>query len=200
MATGGRAEPDTRPHGRRIAGLRPAQRRPHRPQEGPMPAARDVLIIGAGIGGLTLALALERRGIPVRVFEAAPELRPIGAGLNLLPHAVAELAALDLLDALSERAVTTGEAVFFNRFGQLIHREAAGQHAGHRHPQLSLHRGDVQAVLLEAVEQRLGRERLNFGWCCTAASEAGTLIRAEFVDAAGLRLPPQEGAILIACD
>jgi 5-methylphenazine-1-carboxylate 1-monooxygenase len=165
-----------------------------------MPASSDVLIIGAGIGGLTLALALERRGIPARVFEAAAELRPIGAGLNLLPHAVAELAALDLLDALAQRAVITKEALFFNRFGQLIHRETAGQHAGYRHPQLSLHRGDLQAVLLEAVAQRLGRERVSFGWRCTAAAEAGSLIRAEFVDAAGGTLPPQEGSILIACD
>jgi len=165
-----------------------------------MPASRDVLIIGAGIGGLTLALALQRRGISARLFETAPELRPIGVGLNLLPHAVAELAALDLMDALAERAVITREAVFFNRFGQLIHRETAGQHAGYPHPQLSLHRGDLQAVLLEAVEQRLGRERLNFGWRCTAAVETGELIRADFVDAAGAPLPSQQGPILIAAD
>jgi 2-polyprenyl-6-methoxyphenol hydroxylase-like FAD-dependent oxidoreductase len=165
-----------------------------------MPASSEVLIIGAGFGGLTLALALQKRGLAARVFEAAPELKPIGAGLNLLPHAVAELAALDLLEALAERAVITGEAAFFNRYGQLIHREPAGQHAGYRFPQLSLHRGDLQAVLLEAVEQRLGRERVHFGWRCTGAVEAAGLIRGAFVDAAGGRLPPQEGAILIACD
>jgi 5-methylphenazine-1-carboxylate 1-monooxygenase len=165
-----------------------------------MPASREVLIIGAGIGGLSLALALEKRGVPARVFEAAPALKPIGVGLNLLPHAVAELAALNLLAALAERAVITKEAAFFNRFGQLIHREPAGQHAGYRCPQLSLHRGDLQAVLLDAVEQRLGRERVRFGWRATAAAEAGDLVRAEFVDVAGERLPPQEGAILIACD
>jgi 5-methylphenazine-1-carboxylate 1-monooxygenase len=165
-----------------------------------MPASKDVLIIGAGIGGLTLALALAKRGIGARLFEAAPELKPIGVGLNLLPHAVAELAALDLLAVLAERAVITQEAVFFNRFGQLIHREPAGQQAGHRQPQLSLHRGDLQAVLLEAVVQRLGRERINFGWRCATAVAAGELMRAEFLDAAGGRLPPQEGAILVACD
>src|SRR5262245_43882221 len=165
-----------------------------------MPASREVLIIGAGIGGLTLALALAKRGVPARVFEAAPELQPIGVGLNLLPHAVAELAALDLLQALTERAVITKEAAFFNRYGQLIHREPAGRHAGYQYPQLSLHRGDLQAVLLEAVEQWLGRERVHFGWRCTGTLETSNLIRAEFVDAAGGGLPPREGAILIACD
>ena len=53
-----------------------------------------VLIAGGGIGGLTLALALHARGIPCRVFEAAPEIRPLGVGINLLPHAMRELAAL----------------------------------------------------------------------------------------------------------
>ena len=48
----------------------------------------DILIIGGGIGGLTLGLMLHRRGIPCRVFEAAPEIKPLGVGINLLPHAM----------------------------------------------------------------------------------------------------------------
>jgi 5-methylphenazine-1-carboxylate 1-monooxygenase len=165
-----------------------------------MPSSTEVMIIGAGIGGLTLALALAQRAIPVHVYEAAPELKPIGAGLNLLPHAVAELAALDLLPVLAERAVLTKEAAFFNRFGQLIHREPAGRHAGQQWPQLSLHRGDAQAVLLEAAERRLGPERLHFGWRCTGATEAGDQIWARFADAAGAPLADQVASLLIACD
>src|SRR5262245_61665272 len=165
-----------------------------------MAASSEVMVIGAGIGGLTLALALAQRGIPVQVYEAAPELKPVGVGLNLLPHAVAELAALDLLQALAERAVITREAVFFNRFGQLIYREPAGQHAGQQWPQLSLHRGDLQGVLLTAAERWLGRERLHFGWRCTGASEAGDRIRARFQDCAGAPLPDQAASLLIACD
>jgi len=55
-----------------------------------------VLVAGGGIAGLAFALALERRGIPCRVFEAAREMRELGVGITLLPHAMRELAALGL--------------------------------------------------------------------------------------------------------
>ena len=54
----------------------------------------DVLIAGGGIGGLTAALTLHARGIGSTVLERASHLRPLGAGINLLPHAVSELYAL----------------------------------------------------------------------------------------------------------
>ena len=50
-----------------------------------------VLIAGGGIGGLTLALSLHQIGVPAKVFESVPELRPLGVGINVLPHAVREL-------------------------------------------------------------------------------------------------------------
>ena len=65
----------------------------------------DIIIVGAGIGGLTLGLALHERGIPCRIFESAAEIRPIGVGINLLPHATKELAALGLEPALAQVAV-----------------------------------------------------------------------------------------------
>lgn len=77
----------------------------------------EVLVIGAGIGGLTLGLMLHRAGISCRVFEAAPELKPVGVGINLLPHASRELCGLGLEHALAAVAVTTREYCFFNRFG-----------------------------------------------------------------------------------
>ncbi|MFL5332839.1 MAG: NAD(P)-binding protein, partial [Geminicoccaceae bacterium] len=55
------------------------------------------LVNGGGIGGLTAALSLAERGIEVEVFEQAAEVRELGVGINLLPHAVQELAALGLL-------------------------------------------------------------------------------------------------------
>ena len=91
-------------------------------------ADAEVAIVGAGIGGLTLALALHRAGIACRVYEAAAEFRPLGVGINILPHASAALRSLGVLDALERVAVVTREAAFFNRFGQHVYSEprAAG--------------------------------------------------------------------------
>ena len=68
-----------------------------------------VVIVGGGIGGLTLALSLHQLGIACRVFEAAPEIRPLGVGVNLLPHGMRELTELGLQDRLASLAVETRE-------------------------------------------------------------------------------------------
>src|SRR3978361_1295970 len=114
----------------------------------------DIIIVGAGVGGLTLGLALHAAGIPCRVFESAADIRPVGVGINLLPHATRELAALGLEPALARAAIATKDATFFNRFGQLIYREPLGRAAGYDHPQFSIHRGDLQMVLLDAFPRR----------------------------------------------
>jgi 2-polyprenyl-6-methoxyphenol hydroxylase-like FAD-dependent oxidoreductase len=161
----------------------------------------DVIIVGAGIGGLTLALALHRAGIASRVYEEAPEIRPIGVGINLLPHATRELAALGLEAELARVSVATREAVFFNRFGQLIYREPLGRSAGYDWPQFSIHRADLQQVLLAAVRERIGAENVLTGWRYTGCSEDGAGVTARFRAAAAARdLPPQRGAILVGCD
>ena len=89
----------------------------------------EILIIGGGIGGLTLALMLHEKGISCRVYEAMADVKPIGVGINILPHASQELARLGLEDALGQVGIATREAVFYNRFGQLIHGEPLGKFA-----------------------------------------------------------------------
>jgi len=159
-----------------------------------------VIIVGAGIGGLTLGLALHAAGIPFTVYEAADEIRPIGVGINVLPHATKELAALGLEPALARVGVTTADATFFNRFGQLIHREPLGRFAGYDAPQFSIHRGDLQSVLLDALLARAGHDRLLTGHRCVAVSETAEGAQAEFVAPDGSALPALAGSCVIACD
>src|SRR6516225_2289827 len=161
----------------------------------------DVIIVGAGIGGLVLALALHRAGIAASVREAAPEIKPIGVGINLLPHATRELATLGLEANLERIAVSTREAVFFNRFGQLIYREPLGRSAGYDWPQFSIHHGDLQQVLLNAVRERLGAERILLGWTCASCEQDQAGVTAHFrATASGEALPSQRGRVLVACD
>ena len=159
-----------------------------------------VIIVGAGIGGLTLALCLHDAGIGCRVYEAAAQIRPLGVGVNLLPHATKHLARLGLLDALAQVAVTTREQIFFNRFGQYIYSEPTGRFAGFEHPQLSIHRGDLQTVLLRAVRERLGDDAVVAGHRCTGIEQRGDTVLAQFVDPADTPLPPAVSRVLVGCD
>ena len=141
-----------------------------------------ILILGGGIGGLTLALTLHRAGIACRVFEATTEIRQVGVGVNVLPHASAELAALGLRPELERVAVQTRDAWFFNRFGQLIHKEALGEAAGYPHPQFSIHRGDLQGVLLRAALDRLAPGSVITGKRLTHVTQTPEAATAHFED------------------
>lgn len=116
-----------------------------------------VVIAGAGIGGLVTALSLHRCGFTdVTCLEATPEIRPLGVGINLLPHAVRELTELGLLDELDGMAIRTADLTYVNEFGQTIWNEPRGIDAGYYWPQFSIHRGDFQMMLARVVRERLG--------------------------------------------
>ena len=161
----------------------------------------DVIIVGGGIGGLTLALCLHANGISCRVYELATQIRALGVGINILPHASRELARLGLEGELTAASVLTREAVFFNRFGQLIFREALGREAGYTDPQYSIHRGELQRILFDAVRQRIGAERIFTGWTCTGVEQHAQGAAARFSDTAtGAERPPQTADVVVACD
>ena len=155
----------------------------------------SILVAGGGVGGLTLALSLHARGMPCTVLEAAGQVRPLGVGINTLPHAIRELAALGLLPALDAVAVRTRELRYLNRFGQEIWVEARGTWAGHDVPQFSIHRGRLHAVLWEAARERLGAEALLTGARLAGFDQDADGVTARLADGRALR-----GEALIGAD
>jgi len=161
----------------------------------------EILVAGGGIAGLAFALALHRRGLPCRIYESVPELRPLGVGITLLPHAMRELAALGLEEALQAEAIENRESLFFTRHGQLAYREPRGRFAGYEHPELGIHRGRLHAILHDAVLERLPAGSVVLDHRCTSVRQDGGGVELSFRRASsGGELPPARGDIVVACD
>ena len=155
----------------------------------------EIIVIGGGIGGLTLALALHATGKArrIRVFEAAAEMRALGIGINIGAHAMKELSALGLEDELVATSCQPQDYAFFTRHGQLVYREPFGKAAGHQWPHISLLRPDLQRVLLDAVRERIGAENFITGHRCTGVEQSGGRVTAHFAGPDGAALPDAAG-------
>jgi 5-methylphenazine-1-carboxylate 1-monooxygenase len=154
----------------------------------------DVAIIGGGICGLSLALNLKQRGISCRVYERAPEIKPLGVGITLLPHAMREFTALGLGIALLAAGIENRESCFFNRFGQLIYKEARGKLAGYQYPEVGIHRGRLHLILYEAARAKLGNDIL-LDHDCMGAEQDATGATVHFNKRDSVRAD-----VVIACD
>src|SRR5687767_13575825 len=121
---------------------------------------KKIVIAGGGIGGLTAALSLHKAGFEVVVYESTAEIKPLGVGINLLPHAVRVLTNLGLQEAMAKVAVATRELIYFNKFGQKIWDEPRGMFAGYHWPQFSVHRGFFQMLLLQKVKEVIGADKI----------------------------------------
>jgi len=161
----------------------------------------DIAIVGGGIGGLTLALALHQRGIPCRVYEGAPEVRELGVGITLLPHAMRELTALGLGEALARQGIENRDSCFFNRFGQLIYSEPRGRAAGYPVPEVGIHRGRVHLTLWRAAMERLGAARVLTDHQCVGLEQSEPRVTLHFRSTAtGAARASVTADVVIACD
>ncbi len=147
-----------------------------------MTGTRNAMIIGGGIGGLITALTLHRTGMSVKVFESVSEIKPLGVGINLLPHAVRILTNLGLEKELAEIGLPTGELLYVNKYGQQIWQEPRGLEAGYLWPQYSIHRGRLQMMLLEAVKDRIGKESVMTGHHLESFQTTDDGVEAHFIN------------------
>lgn len=160
-----------------------------------------VVIAGAGIGGLCLALSLHAAGLEVEVHEAAPELQPLGVGINLLPNAVRELTELGLGEVLASTGVATSTLIYANSLGQEIWREARGRAAGYGWPQYAIHRGRLQRLLFEAALQRIGPHRFFFDHELARVDSSASRIMAGFRSRRdGSTQGVATGDVFVACE
>ncbi len=161
-----------------------------------------IAIVGGGIGGMTLALALHDAGLDdVEVFESAPAVKELGVGINVMPHAVRELAELGLLADLTAVGVPTTEFVLYSKHGQRIWGEPRGLAAGYRWPQLAIHRGEFLGVLHRAVRERLGPARVHTGHHLARFGQQDGKVWGEFIDRQrGAAAGRVEADLLVGCD
>ncbi len=159
-----------------------------------------VIIAGGGIGGLTAAMALHAKGIDVQVYESVQELQPLGVGINVLPHAMAQLGRLDLLEAVLPLGVQTAELCFSNQHGQLIWREPRGLAAGYPVPQLSVHRGRFHMALLAEARARLGDERVVTGHGVRSFAQADGRVEVDLFDRRSGESVIDAGDVLVGAD
>ncbi len=158
-----------------------------------------ILIAGGGIGGLATALALHEAGLHVEVIEATAQLRPLGVGINVLPHAVGVLSGLGLAEALSALAIPTREVAFYNRHGQRIWADGRGLDAGYPFPQYSVHRGELHMLLHRTACERLGLARVLTGLRLSGFEQDEHGVTATFTTRDGARVT-RHADVLLAAD
>lgn len=154
-----------------------------------------VAIVGGGVCGLSLALHLNKQGIQSRVYERVPEIKPLGVGITLLPHAMREFSALGIGDELLKAGIENRESRFYNRFGQLIYREERGKFAGYQYPEVGIHRGTLHMILHDAVIRALGPEAVVTGHECVGVDQDDNGATVHFKGR-----DPIRADIVVACD
>ena len=138
-----------------------------------------ILVVGAGIGGLTAAIALARAGLEVEVFERATELREIGAGLSIWKNALVALDEIDLGDRVRAFSVPTRDAALRTWDGRVLVAPTDSVLLGRLGEfGVVIHRGRLQQLLLDAC----GVDRIRLGKTCEAFEDTPAGVTVRFAD------------------
>jgi len=162
--------------------------------------APKVVVVGGGIAGLGFALSMAQRGLACEVCEAVAEVRELGVGITLLPHAMRELAALGVQPQVEAAGIENLESVFYNRYGQFIYRELRGRHAGYALPEIGIHRGKLHRILWEQAQATIGPQHLHPGHRCTGVEQDAQGATVHFSGPDGTPRASVRADIVIACD
>ncbi len=158
--------------------------------------ASSLAVVGGGIGGLTAALALLRQGIDVTVYEQAPELRELGAGVQISSNGTRVLYALGLGDGIERLGVVVaGKEIRLWSTGQTWKLFDLGAQSVARYgaPYVMFHRGDLHAILLDAIRKEKP-DAIRLGRRCTGVSQDGEGATLSFEDGGSARAPLVVGA------
>src|SRR6185437_7581001 len=141
----------------------------------------SVAVVGAGIAGLTVAAALTKAGVQCRVYERAPRLGEVGAGIQLSPNATRLLHRLGAAAGLRALAVRP-EAIEMHRWdsGTLLMRTELGQTCDDRYdaPYYCLHRADLHKLLVTLLPDDV----IRLGAQCAGVTDAGDAAEIRFAD------------------
>jgi 2-polyprenyl-6-methoxyphenol hydroxylase-like FAD-dependent oxidoreductase len=155
------------------------------------------IVIGAGPGGLTAAIALRAAGWDVAVFDRAEALDPVGAGLALYHNAVRALGTLGLVDAVTAAGVPIERAELRTWRGELLTAGDLGRLSSQMGvPAVGLHRADLQGVLLDALgSSAIGSEAVHCGFAATAFTQTANTVVVRFANG-----HEEVGDILVGAD
>jgi 5-methylphenazine-1-carboxylate 1-monooxygenase len=160
-----------------------------------MKTTRDIAIVGGGLSGLCLALALHERGVRSTVYEAAADLRESGVGTTLPATAMREFQALGLVRDVCAIGIETIEKVFFNRHGQQTRQTPCGALAGQTLPEISIPLGRLHRILATAVRVRCGEHALRLGHRLTNFTQDDLAVTLMFDNGERVR-----STVAIGCD